>query len=108
MSKQRHEGYLIIDHRDSPGVPSQLTHSLDKFFPDVRQGMTFESATVTCCHCNAVVILNPDRTRPRGYCAKCDQYVCDKPGCSLECTNFSRVLDTLQEHAFKNLNLKEL
>jgi hypothetical protein len=37
----------------------------------------FESPTFTCNHCEAVVVMNPDRSRARGYCRKCDHYVCD-------------------------------
>jgi hypothetical protein len=58
FSKRSLEGYLLKDHRASGG------------------GM-FESATLTCSHCQRQVILNPDRSRSRGYCPKCDHYVCD-------------------------------
>lgn len=76
------EGELFIDNR-------------------LSGGSLFESATVTCAHCHKVVVLNPDRTRARGYCRKCDQYVCDNPGCNAECTPMDKILDTLQEKAFK-------
>lgn len=92
ITKRNQEGYLLIDHRNSPGMPASLVG------PDgvaVPAGVTFESATITCCHCNCVVILNPDRTRQRGYCAKCDQYVCDNPICSQECRPFRELLDSI-------------
>lgn len=79
---QRHEGYLLVDNRCA------------------GDGMT-ESATVTCAHCHAIVVLNPQRTRPRHYCASCDAYVCDTPGCVAECRNFTKLLDQLQEAAFR-------
>jgi hypothetical protein len=70
------EGYFLLDHRNSPGVPDSIL---------VPQGLvkgagqgTFESSTFTCSHCESVVVLNPDRSRPRGYCPKCDHYVCDE------------------------------
>ena len=71
------EGYALIDHTQSPGVPDAIV---------VAQGLPagagrgkFESASFTCSHCEAIVVLNPDRSRARGYCRKCDHYVCD--GC---------------------------
>ena len=94
--KRAQEGYLIIDHRYSPGV---LPGDCAKGSPIVPAGNTFESATITCAHCNRIVVLNPLRTRPRGYCAKCDHYICDEPGCGLECKPFAKLLDELQEQA---------
>ncbi len=105
MSKRRQEGYLLIDHRESPGVPESMVHVDGKYFPPALKGKTFECATVTCAHCNVVVFLNPNRTRARGYCQKCDAYVCDQAGCALECRSFVKLLDTLQEQAFQSLTL---
>lgn len=102
-SKRRHEGYLCIDHRDSPGVPVNPA-MIGK--PDAlltAQGTMLESATVTCCHCQVVVVLNPLRTRPRGYCQKCDNYVCDSPVCSAECRPFQAVLEQAAEAALLTL-----
>jgi ribosomal protein S27AE len=101
--KRDREGYLLIDNRESPGVSPELVHQAGKAgeTPIVTAGQLFESATITCAHCNAVVILNPHRTRPRNYCAKCDHYVCDKPSCALECRPFKKVLDELYEQAVR-------
>lgn len=52
-----------------------------------------EVATATCKHCNRVVLLRTDRTRPREYCRKCDGYVCDAAGCVLNCIPMQRVLE---------------
>ena len=95
-SKRSQEGYLLIDHRESPGVSADLVHRSGKDAPVVGKNATFESATITCSHCQAVVILNPLRTRPRNYCAKCDHYVCDRPACLTECLPLKKVLDDLQ------------
>lgn len=67
-------GYLMNDNRASGG-------KLEEF------------RTETCSHCNAVVILNPERTRPREYCRRCDHYVCDKAGCIVNCIPMDRVID---------------
>lgn len=66
VSKRSREGYLLIDNRVSGGELQELP-------------------TITCAHCNVVVVLNMQRTRPRGHCWKCAAYVCDKPGCNTEC-----------------------
>lgn len=51
---------------------------------DIRIGVR-EFKTLTCCHCNRVVVLNPERTRDRHHCYRCNHYVCDSPGCIDEC-----------------------
>jgi hypothetical protein len=91
MPKPRREGYLLIDLRNAPGVPAGVAAAAGA--PAIGAGVTFESATATCLHCNGVVVLNPDRKRPRGYCAKCDGYVCDNPVCGTSCTPFRKLLD---------------
>ena len=63
FSKRSLEGELIIDHRAGDGVPG---------LPRL-----FEAPTITCSHCQAVVIVNPDRQRPRAFCSQCDRYICD-------------------------------
>ncbi len=65
-SRHTQEGYLFIDHRASPGTIS------------VPEGKLFEGATITCSHCQRMVVLNHDRTRERGYCPHCDHYICDQ------------------------------
>ena len=61
--------------------------------PEVPGGTILERAHFTCCHCNAVVIMNPGRTRPREYCAKCDHWTCDKPVCATECNPIMQSID---------------
>src|SRR3990172_11116798 len=94
-SLKRHEGYLMIDNRHNPAINEELVTVYN--FPSLRANSLFECATITCAHCNTVVILNPDRSRPRGYCRSCDKYVCDNPACSAECRNFDKLLDDIQE-----------
>ena len=102
-SKRSQEGYLVIDHRNSPGVPQSVVGHTGKVSPAVPGGQLYESATVTCAHCQAIVILNPKRTRPRNYCAKCDDYVCDNPICVKECSPFARVIERTIERAIKGI-----
>jgi hypothetical protein len=96
------EGYLLIDHSASPGVSQELVRSTGFAAPAVSSNQKFESPIIACAHCNTPVILNPNRTRPRGYCRKCDAYVCDNPACNSECTPFTKTLDDLQEAAFRS------
>jgi len=79
-SLKTHEGYLLIDHRGSPGTSQ------------VPGGTMLEAASFTCPHCSRVIFKNPRRVRPRGYCRKCDQNVCDLPGCNLECFPIQQML----------------
>lgn len=84
-SKKSHEGYLLIDHSASPGTAG------------VGEGSRFEAATYTCFHCQKIVVIHPRRTRDRGYCGKCDHYVCD--GCedirvkTGECVPFIKLVE---------------
>lgn len=52
------QGWMMIDDRLSGG---KLT----------------ESSTYTCTHCGCVVVMNPDRTRPRTKCYSCQHLICD-------------------------------
>lgn len=111
MTSQRvHEGYLHIDHRASPGITPEFIRASGK--PGgvaVGEGTHYESATSTCAHCNAVVILNPDRSRPRNYCRRCDRYICD--GCAAIptdgiCTPFEALLIRQQNIAYHQVEVR--
>lgn len=72
------KGYLLIQQTiEAEGLPVS----------------TVEMHTMTCAHCNRVVLLNPERTRARGYCAKCDAYVCDHRVCLTECNPFMQSVE---------------
>lgn len=99
FSKRSLEGEIFIDHRNSPGLTAE---DLDGFpAPAVAGGDLYESALITCSHCRAAVILNPDRSRERGYCPKCDKYLCDEceffRSQSFECVEYERKLEKLQQ-----------
>lgn len=93
-SKRSQEGYLLMDHRWSPGIQDMPLN--------MGKGL-FECSTITCKHCQQVLIVNPLRTRERGYCPKCDHYVCDL--CNLArintgvCKTFEQVIEETQEAA---------
>lgn len=78
-SLKRHEGYLIVDHRNSPGLPADVAKASGFDPKHCGEGKVMEAATITCSHCKVVVVVNPLRTRERAYCRRCDHYICD--GC---------------------------
>ena len=85
-TKRSHEGYMMLDHRASPGVVGS-----DHFLP-VGEGQQFEAPTYTCSHCGTIVIVNPDRTRAREWCSGCDHYICDRCGGVKKATGVCKTL----------------
>lgn len=106
----RKEGYLMIDHRASPGLDGNFMRDIGLGGPSLPEGLLFESGIATCAHCNAIVVLQPLRTRARGHCAKCDRYICDTPACHKDCTPFDKILDEAETRAYReqqnNLTLR--
>ena len=70
-------GYLMIDHRASPGLPEEVARRTGLNPKDVGEGKLYEAATLTCSHCKCTVVKNPLRTREREFCLKCYHYICD-------------------------------
>ncbi len=78
MFRAKKEGYLFVDHRASPGMTEAEARMAGYDPQHVKGGKMFEAATLTCCHCKAVVVKNPLRTRARNSCMKCSgSYLCD-------------------------------
>lgn len=90
------EGYVEVDHSNSPGITAEQAASVGSGLV-VPGGSVFKSATITCSHCKTVVVLNPNRSRGRGYCRGCDHAICDR--CSLlmklghPCRPFDRLIE---------------
>jgi hypothetical protein len=82
-SLRRHEGWLYVDQGFGPDMS--------------RHGLT-ELPCFTCCHCSSIVVMNVQRTRPRGYCPKCDHYTCDHAVCATECHPISQSLALAQKY----------
>ena len=90
-------GYLIIDHRDSPGLTEADVASLPGVIA-VAGGSVLERDTTLCTHCQRQVLLNPGRVRQRAVCPKCHAYLCDeceavRVASSGACVPFALVLD---------------
>jgi hypothetical protein len=71
-------GYLVIDHRDSPGLSAADVAHLPGAMA-VEAGAVLERDVQICTHCERAVVLEPLRVRDRGFCPKCNHYICD--GC---------------------------
>jgi hypothetical protein len=80
----REGGYLLVDNRASGG------------------GYT-ETKTRRCSHCQKMVLLHPERQRPRNWCMKCDSYICDTPACNIECVPIDKILDQAYDAAAKGV-----
>ena len=97
-----HKGYLIIDHRNSPGIPESMAPQVAALGGVPVPGNTVaELDTWTCAHCNAIVLKNPDRTREREVCRKCMKVVCDNH--NLWCEPFAALADAISDGKFHAL-----
>ena len=72
-------GTLIIDNRASGGTYQEM-------------------ATLTCAHCNCIVVLNPERKRSRAFCQKCYAYVCDDKVCATVCSPIEKCVELAQKY----------
>ena len=105
-TKRSHEGYLLIDHRDSPGVPAHMVAAAKAAGKPVIDGGhgLYETGVLTCAHCQTVVLVNPLRARERGWCQKCDHYICDSPGCNAGCRPIRQIMELGREQAIRDLD----
>lgn len=94
-SLRQHEGWMFVDNRNSQGIDDAQMLALG--YPVGAGRGLYESATYTCSHCNSVVVIEPRRTRERGFCRGCNQRICD--GCvavkaqTLQCRTMAQVVD---------------
>lgn len=78
IGERTKEGYLMIDHRASPGLPEDVARANGLDPKLCGEGKLFEAASLTCSHCKCSVVKNPLRMRERHKCAKCGwHYICD-------------------------------
>ncbi len=98
-SKRSLEGEILIDHQASPGLEPEIALWMGVDPRLVAKGQVVEAAILNCGHCSQAQIKNPQRTRPRGWCAKCDHYLCDaceaQMHLTLQCRNVKRRIETV-------------
>lgn len=97
------EGELLLDHRNSPGVPVEMLRQAG--LPDIAGRGLFEAPIYTCGHCQrgVVVIVKAFGVREKRYvCSGCRKVICE--GCAREkaltgiCKPFeARVLEQLAQ-----------
>jgi len=75
FSKRSLEGELIIDHKAGAGISVEEARKFGCV--PCPSGTRVELPVATCAHCQAGVIMNPNRTRDRAWCSICDRYLCD-------------------------------
>lgn len=88
MENKFNEGYIMIDHRASPGFTPEEALKLGYHPSHVAEGQLFETKTNHCCHCGTVVIINPLRERPRAECGYCRKYICDNCGIQMKMPDY--------------------
>jgi len=102
-SIRSHEGYMVIDNRLSEGIDDATMVALG--YPVGAGKGLYESATYTCSHCHAVVVIEPKRTRERGFCRGCNRQLCDAcnfiKSKSFECRSMERIIDEVLESAVR-------
>jgi len=86
FSKTELEGYLEIDHRESPGFTPEEAARAGRGTIPVPKNTRLQSATYNCCGCERMIVKNPLRERERNYCRQCDRYMCDNCSLSLKLT----------------------
>src|SRR5205823_4513732 len=105
LSKRDLEGYIEINHKDSPGISPELAAQVGRGTIPVAAGQVFQAAATTCPYCERLVIRNPLRERERAYDAKTDRYICDD--CALvrklggELKPMKQVIDEFMDKAAK-------
>lgn len=108
-SRRANEGWVMFDHRDSPGVSD---NELIWFNPDMPPGSgkgLFEAPVITCSHCQRQMIVNPKRDRVRPYCRSCDHDMCDDCAMAFKVSgvhrSFKQVMDDVVNRAAKGLSI---
>ena len=82
-------GYYEVDQRATAAElpPGSVRH--------------FEADTYTCSHCEAVVVMNPERKRERYKCKGCNHHICDACAASKAigggCRTYAQFIDELRE-----------
>lgn len=104
------EGELLIDHRNSPGVPAELLHAAG--LPTEAGKGVYEAPIYTCGHCQAgvfVVVAAFGAREKRYVCRGCSHVLCAR--CAQEkvltgmCVPFAAKVDAYLESVEKHTPL---
>lgn len=110
-SKRNQEGYLLIDHTNSPGV-SQAFAQAHNLPVGVMGGRMMESALQVCHICGGDIVLGGDRSKMMAYCQRHDRYSCDncvktEHETGVPHTTYQQKLEDIYEALVKGQSLKE-
>jgi hypothetical protein len=100
FSRRELEGYVMVDHRESPGfTPQEAAQAGFRNLP-VGKGTKFQGITYRCSHCEAQIVLEiKNRDKSPGHCSKCDRNLCKR--CALVwkltgvCRPFNQIIDEM-------------
>lgn len=106
------EGYLLIDHSASPGLPEDIARQTGLDPAYCGEGKRFEVATLTCSHCKTAFIKNPLRTRERAKCFKCGwHYICDICAAEMMKPDYDHLpfekLVEIEQHFYQNKGVQQ-
>lgn len=91
FSKREREGYILIDHTDSPGFTCADVGPAAAAV--MGAGKRFEAPTLKCHRCEYQAIINPNRQRERGYCSRHDAYLCENCAITVKLTGSCQSFD---------------
>ena len=107
-TKRAQEAYVLIDHRNSPGITPEFIRANHLDAPAVGAGQVFESAMIVCHVCGGDVILNPNRARDRHWCYAHDAYACDACTAAVRakgrCIPLKQIIAEAYETIVRNVN----
>lgn len=95
---QDREGILLLDHRNSPGVPAEMLRQAG--LPDSAGRGLYETPIYTCAHCQAgvpVIVKAFGVREHRFVCSGCQKVLCNR--CALRksvtglCEPFEKKVD---------------
>ena len=55
-----------------------------------------DGETVSCCHCQIVMMIRPGSGIKRGFCFRCNAVTCGKKGCMVKCVPFERAIEEME------------
>jgi hypothetical protein len=112
-SKKSLEGYVMIDHRASPGIPPEVANRLG-IPKDAGQGL-YEGAFIMCNHCQncIMVVIDPLKPTDRIPCSGCNRYICNACEYKMKhlgerCKTFDEIADEICENAVQQALIKEI